>query len=106
VTALTGTTLHGAAPILTGPESLTQEQQVARIGAALGRALRLAELSPAQARDEMARSMPPPFVETMLRLWAALDGVSATVSESVERITGRPARTFADWARDHAADFR
>ena len=25
---------------------------------------------------------------------------------SVEQVTGRPARSFADWARDHARDFR
>lgn len=106
VTALTGTTLHGAAPVLSGPESLTQEQQVAQIGVALGRDLRVDELSPAQARDEMARSMPPQVVETMLRMWAAIDGAPATISDSVERITGRPARTFAQWARDHAAAFR
>ncbi len=106
VTALTGTTLHGAAPVLSGLESLTQEQQVAQIGVALGRDLRVDELSPVQARDEMVRSMPPQVVETMLRMWAAIDGAPATISDSVERITGRPARTFAQWARDHAAAFR
>ena len=106
VTALTETTLHGAAPVLSGLESLTQEQQVAQIGVALGRDLRVDELSPVQARDEMVRSMPPQVVETMLRMWAAIDGAPATISDSVERITGRPARTFAQWARDHAAAFR
>jgi hypothetical protein len=25
---------------------------------------------------------------------------------TVERVTGRPARSFAQWARDHAGDFR
>ena len=106
VTALRGNTLHTAAPVLTGPESLTQEQQVTQIGAALNRDLQVEELSPAQARDEMGRFMPPQFAETMLRLWATMDGVPATISDSVERITGRPARTFAAWAQDHAADFR
>jgi hypothetical protein len=25
---------------------------------------------------------------------------------TVEQVTGRPARSFAEWARDHVADFR
>jgi len=28
------------------------------------------------------------------------------MTREVEALTGRPARTFAEWARDHAADFR
>jgi len=28
------------------------------------------------------------------------------ISDSVERITGHPARSFAQWAHDHEADFR
>jgi len=106
VTALTGSALHGAAPVLTGPDALTQEEQVAQIGAARGRGLRVEELTPEQARAAMAGSMPPPFVDTMLRMWAALEGVPAMISDSVERITGHPARSFAQWAHDHEADFR
>ncbi|MGW6603258.1 hypothetical protein [Streptomyces sp. NPDC055036] len=28
------------------------------------------------------------------------------VAPAVERLTGRPGRTFAEWAVEHAADFR
>jgi len=28
------------------------------------------------------------------------------MTREVEALTGRPARTFAEWARDHVADFR
>jgi len=105
VAALTGDTLHGAAPVLTGPESLTRERQVGLIGAAIGRDVRCVELTPEQARDGMARSMPPPFADGLLRMWAATDGVPATISDAVAHITGRPGRDFALWARDHAAAF-
>jgi len=81
-------------------------QQVARIGVALATGLRVDELSPPQARDEMARSLRPQVVDTMRRMWAALNGAPATISDRVESIMGRSARTFATWARDHAADFR
>jgi len=106
VAALTGEALRDAAPVLTGPESLTQERQVTLIGEAIGRDVRCVELTPDQARDAMARSMPPPFVDTLLRMWSATDGVPATISDAVMRITSRPGRNFALWARDHAADFR
>lgn len=106
VAALTGETLHDAAPVLTGPESLTRERQVTLIGAAIGRDVRCVELTPAQAREGMAASMPPPFVDGLLRMWAATDGVPATISDAVAQITGHPGRSFAVWAHDHAADFR
>lgn len=44
--------------------------------------------------------------EAILRAWADGDGISARISTIVERITGRPAHTFAQWAADHADDFR
>ncbi|MEV4621065.1 hypothetical protein AB0J74_20445 [Asanoa sp. NPDC049573] len=45
-------------------------------------------------------------METFLRQWAAHNGTPAQVSTTVEDVTGRPARTFAQWAVDHADDFR
>jgi hypothetical protein len=50
--------------------------------------------------------MPPIGAETILRAWAAGNGIPARTSVIVEKITGRPAHTFAQWAADHAADFR
>jgi hypothetical protein len=41
----------------------------------------------------------------MLGYWARAAGKKAEVTHEVERITGHPARSFAEWARDHAADF-
>jgi hypothetical protein len=38
--------------------------------------------------------------------WQAGNGGPAPTSVIVEKITGRPARTFAEWAADHAGDFR
>ncbi|WP_272949019.1 hypothetical protein [Kribbella soli] len=33
-------------------------------------------------------------------------GQPAEVTDEVERVLGRPARTLADWVADHAAAFR
>jgi uncharacterized protein YbjT (DUF2867 family) len=106
VAALTGRELMGKAPVLSGPESLTLAQEIERIGEAIGKPIRIEELSPEQARQAMGQRMPAPIVETLLEYWASSNGVPQPVSDEVERITGRPARTFAQWAREHADAFR
>jgi uncharacterized protein YbjT (DUF2867 family) len=92
----------GAEYVLTGPESLSQFEQVATIGRVLGRSLRIEELSPDEARRELY-SVIPTF---LLDAWAAAVGQPAFVTPTVEEILGAPARTFLDWATDHAAEFR
>jgi uncharacterized protein YbjT (DUF2867 family) len=92
----------GAEYVLTGPQSLTQFEQVATIGRVLGRYLRIEEISPDEARRDL-RSVIPPM---LLDAWAAAVGQPAFVTSTVAEITGTPARTFLDWATDHAAEFR
>jgi hypothetical protein len=49
----------------------------------------------------------PPFVAKYLGdAWAAAIGQPAFVTSTVEELTGSPARTFHEWATDHAAQFR
>jgi uncharacterized protein YbjT (DUF2867 family) len=98
VRALTGTGHEGRSYLLTGPESVTQRQQGESIDAALGGSVRLAEIGPDQVKD----TLPAP----LLRYFAASQGKPAEVSPVFERVIGRPGRTFAQWAVDHAADFR
>jgi hypothetical protein len=50
--------------------------------------------------------MPPFAAEGILRQWTAGNGIPAPISVIVAKITGSPARTFAQWAADHADDFR
>ncbi|ORT56569.1 NAD(P)H-binding protein [Streptomyces sp. CB03238] len=105
VRALTGDNHAGRAYRITGPQSLTAAEQVALIGEALGRPLRYEELPPEVAREQMAAYVPAFLLDALLRGWADSVGKAAAVTAVVEEITGRPARTFAQWARDHAADF-
>jgi uncharacterized protein YbjT (DUF2867 family) len=96
----------GAKYVLTGPESLTQAEQARRIGEALGRPVRYEEVPPEVARERMIRDkVPADLVEMTLRFQAELVGVPAEISPTVEEVTGRPARTFGQWAADHVADF-
>lgn len=107
VRALTEDGHAGAIHVLTGPETLTQEQQVLAIGQALGRPLRYDEI-PAQAALEQMVSdgWPRAFAEHALGYWATLVSRPEPVTRTVQEITGSPGRTFAEWARDHAGDFR
>jgi len=97
----------GAEYVLTGPQSLSQSEQLSTIGGAIGRSLRLEEISPEDARSELFTLMPSTAVVNMLLdAWAAALGQPAFVTSTVAEITGAPARTFRDWATDHAAEFR
>jgi uncharacterized protein YbjT (DUF2867 family) len=91
--------------VLTGPESLSQAEQVSTIGAAIGRTIRFEELSPEEFRRETADSWPHPAVDMLLTAWCATLGRPAFVTSNVADIVGSPARTFRQWATDHASAF-
>jgi uncharacterized protein YbjT (DUF2867 family) len=96
----------GGEHLLTGPASLTQREQVQIIGDALGRPLRFEELSRDSAREQMlAMRFPAPIADMLLDAYAAAVGLPALVTSTVFDVTGTPARSFRDWALDHAADF-
>lgn len=96
----------GAEYVLTGPESLSQVEQVYTIGSVIGRSLRIEEISPDEARREWLARMPAFVVNMLLDAWAAAIGQPALVTSMVTEITEEPARKFLDWATDHAAEFR
>jgi uncharacterized protein YbjT (DUF2867 family) len=97
----------GAEYVITGPESLSQSEQVNTIGRVIGRSLRPEEISPEDARRELLAVIPaPPAVKMLLDAWAAAAGRPAYVTSTVAEVTGAPARTFRHWVTDHAADFR
>jgi uncharacterized protein YbjT (DUF2867 family) len=96
----------GAEYVLTGPQSLSQAEQVSTIGLAIGRSLRVEEISADQARHEWLTTMPASVMNMLLDAWAAAIGHPAFVTSTVAEIAGAPARTFLEWARDHAAEFQ
>ena len=106
VTALTKPGHRGRAYLVWGPESLSIRQQVAHIGAAVGREITLEPISVEQARVELGKTMPPIGVDAILAAWQAGTIAPPQVSTVVADVTGRPAHTFAQWAEDHANDFR
>jgi uncharacterized protein YbjT (DUF2867 family) len=91
--------------VITGPESLSQAEQVRIIGEAIGRRIEFHELSPDEFRRETAGAWPRPIVDMLLAAWGAAMGRPAFVTSTVADITGSPARTFRQWAADHADAF-
>ena len=91
---------------LTGPESLDQYEKVRLIGAATGRTLSFQELPPEQVRQGLlAQGLPEEVPARLLGSLADYAVSAGPTTSTVEDLLGRPALTFADWARDHAAAF-
>lgn len=102
---LTGGGHAGRAYDLTGPESLTQAQQVRILGEALGRPLTVEDLAPEPVLEQMSQFMDHEFLAALFALMAQAVGKPAPVNDVIEQITGHPARTYSQWAADHRADF-
>jgi uncharacterized protein YbjT (DUF2867 family) len=93
--------------VVTGPQSLTQAEQVRTIGRAIGRSLRVEEISPEESRSELLPVLGSPvFINMLLNAWNAALGQPAFVTSTCAEVTGTPARTFFEWATDHAVEFR
>ncbi|WP_433112721.1 NmrA family NAD(P)-binding protein [Micromonospora sp. CA-246542] len=90
--------------VLTGPESLSQAQQVSIIGDTLGRPIAFEELSP----DDFRRETPEAAraaVDMLLAAWDATMGHPAYITSTIFDILGTPPRTFRQWVTDHATAF-
>lgn len=104
VTALLHEGHAGRSYPLTGPESLTQIERVQILAAALGQALRFEEQTPDDFRRQMSR-LPPHVADGLLELLASRVGTTAQVTGTVRQVTGRPPRSYRQWADHHLADF-
>jgi uncharacterized protein YbjT (DUF2867 family) len=97
VRALTEPGHGGRHYVLSGPAAITQIDQVH----AIGRPLRWEEVPAGQVADQLA-GIPAGALKT----WASFVAEPEIVTQTVAEVTGTPARGFAQWARDHAEDFR
>ena len=110
IAAVAATTLlsdghHGKIYTLSGLEALTKTEQVAAISNAIGRDIRFEELTPEQWREHVEEEMPPFAIDWLLGLWALTVDNPEPVLPTVQEVLGRPARTVAEWAADHAEHF-
>ncbi|MCX4824665.1 NAD(P)H-binding protein [Streptomyces sp. NBC_01142] len=92
--------------LITGPQALTVQDKVNILAAARGREIGLVELSEEQARERWeASGHPQDVIDFLIMVYRDTPPEGKTVLNTVEQVTGRPARTFAEWAQEHADAF-
>jgi uncharacterized protein YbjT (DUF2867 family) len=91
--------------VITGPESLTQLQQLQIIADTINRPLRYEDLSADQAREAQIPPFALPVLNMLLAAWTAALGQPAYVTTTVTDLLARPAHSFRDWAQHNAAAF-
>ncbi len=107
VKALTAPGHEGKKYVLTGEELLSTAEQVAAIGAALGKPLRFVDVPEAGARAGMLKAgMSETIVDALMELMRRVrTGEDALRTTTVREVTGRAPRTFAAWVEAHRAAF-
>jgi uncharacterized protein YbjT (DUF2867 family) len=106
-TALTEEGHGGKTYTITGGEVLTPRDMIRTIGEAVGREIAVEELDEAQAREAWrAAGMPDEIIEFMVWAYGNTPEIGYTVVPTVQRVTGRPPRTFRQWAEENAERFR
>ena len=98
---------EGKTYVITGPEALTFQQAAEKLSSVLGRKIQYVDVPISAAADGMRNSGMPDWnvhaVSDLLAYFAT--GAAATVTDTVRRLLGRPARSFEQFVKDHRAAF-
>ncbi|AKK25517.1 NAD(P)H-binding protein [Mycobacterium sp. EPa45] len=98
--------LDGQRVPLTGPQSLTNAELVEILGAVLHRPLRYQEIPAEFVRKRFIENgFSADFADAYIAMLATTATSPALVTHDVEKILGRPATPFAQWAHAHTALF-
>lgn len=107
VTALTEDGHGGRTYPLTGPAALTPAERASILAEATGQDITFVRLTEDGERARLrGYGYDDDYVEFGIQLATSPPDVAGIVLPTVENVTGRPARTFARWALEHAARFR
>jgi uncharacterized protein YbjT (DUF2867 family) len=94
--------------VLTGPERVSHDEIAEILSEVTGRSIRYVDIPPEQFKSGMVGAGMPEWLATDLQtlhdMW--LKGQGTEITDGVATITGRPGRTFRDFAKDYAAAFR
>ncbi|MFC7824440.1 NmrA family NAD(P)-binding protein [Streptomyces sp. NPDC057375] len=95
VRALTDEQAPNTDLVLTGPEALSHDDIAAVVTEVTGRSVTHRRLSYEQMRDRLAAEVPREFAAMLAGLDRAIaDGAEDRVTDTVQRVTGRPPGTF------------
>jgi len=95
----------GRSYVITGPEAISQADQVRVIADEIGQTAVWEEQPPDEARLALAADVGDDFADAILQAWSENADTPEAVSGDVAHVLGRPALTFRQWARDHRTDF-
>ena len=90
---------------LSGPAALLPADRVRVLADVLGRPLRFEPQSNQAAHAQMSSQMPAEYVEAFFDFYVRGTLDDSIVYPTVAELTGRPPRTFRQWAEAHAAAF-
>jgi len=96
----------GRVHALSGPEPLLPADRVRILGEVLGRDLRFEAQPDDEAWADMTARMPEEYVRAFFDFYVDGSLDESAVLPTVQEVTGRPPRTFTEWARAHADAFR
>ncbi|MER2133196.1 MAG: NAD(P)H-binding protein [Arthrobacter sp.] len=92
---------------LTGPEALTPAERTGLLAEAMGEPIKFVQLSEDAERERLrSYGYDEDYVEFGIQLATNPPEEAGAVLNTVEEITGRPARTFTQWAHGHVDQFR
>lgn len=99
---------EGKAYDVTGPATLTTQEQVNIIGEVIGKPLNYVNVPDSAAKDSMlGMGMNPRWVDAMIEMIAALRGWGRLEpSGDVKKVTGKDPASFKQWATNNAAAFK
>lgn len=107
VAALTGNGHAGQTYEITGPEALTFSEVAARLTRVTGRTFNYVPVSEAEFKDILQQwGLPEPVAGDLAHEYAEIGAGHPAFREprdTVPRLTGKPARSVDDFARDYAA---
>ncbi|GAA3395638.1 NmrA family NAD(P)-binding protein [Cryptosporangium minutisporangium] len=91
---------------LTGSESLTPTERIKTLSRAIGRDITLVPITYEEAVERLTSSgVSRADAEYVVGWYAEPPADAVTAVDTVERLTGRPARTFDQWVAEHADRF-
>lgn len=98
----------GRAYTLTGPEALTHHEMAEVLSEVSGRQIRFESCSDEEMLGWLTGAgWSPEVAGVVIALYQAVRaGVRASVSEEIEEVLHRPARSFRTFAQDHAEEWR
>jgi uncharacterized protein YbjT (DUF2867 family) len=94
--------------VITGPEALSYHRAAEILSNATGKKIDYVNISEEETREALKEiGMDDWLINTILDLYTLYrKGYASEVSSAVEKVTGRKATTFVEFAEDHADAFR